>query len=330
MTDIEPTWEQIYSVPRDWSGIYQFYDANDQILYVGQSVSLFKRLIDHFSCLEASYFAKMFNQVAYLIDPTALDEQQMRSLLQFSIIFSMYQPIDINIHLVKRICLTPIDQPEQIDQTEKQLIATLKPPYNRESHHRGYYAIKRLMKRLTRSISAETKARFHPTLGIYHAHEFVGITVRTVVRCYVFLDPQPQEMRKDFESLFHLKILGDPDYESHPMRNCNRDLGKEKESQVVIVPEKDKLGPFPDSNVIEVSKTLDALPTTWEDWSDGSETKRAQPTRPRIRRRQDKGSLDQYCKKGAQKVEPLDLSKIDLGAVWQRLPPTEGFQLEVS
>jgi len=127
------------------SGIYYFYNENDNIIYIGKANNLHSRTLAHFHnhslYREMEFFVKILNSKGLSIKDK---EKLPRKLLDIWDNFIERESkhnilvIDTKFNQVKRIEIEEI-QKELTESNEKEMIQKHKPIYNYESNSDEYY-----------------------------------------------------------------------------------------------------------------------------------------------------------------------------------------------
>ncbi len=129
------------------SGLYFFYDENDNLLYLGKSKKLKSRIIEHrrnnLMDREGKFYLRIQRNKGYT-NPDEWHEDLKTAFKDFRMryLFHNQSPlvIDAIFHRVKKIVIEEMPH-EMTKQKEKELIETLKPTFNSQTASDEYYSI---------------------------------------------------------------------------------------------------------------------------------------------------------------------------------------------
>ncbi len=148
MKSYRNTNEDINSIIKN-SGIYYFYDGNDNLLYIGKSKRLKYRIDGHQDCYhhvrESVFYGKMIKSKGYA-SREEWPESLQEAINDFELRKDSYIPpvvIDLIFDRVKRIEIEEMPS-ELIKEKEKELIQKLKPPFNSQTACDEYYNLQGL------------------------------------------------------------------------------------------------------------------------------------------------------------------------------------------
>jgi len=130
------------------SGLYYFYDENDDILYIGKANVLRSRVLAHYHnhslYREMGFFVKILNSKGLSIKDK---EKLPRELLDIWDNFKDREfsnpkmiVIDFNLNRVKRIDIEEMPK-ELTESKEKEMIQKFQPPFNYETATDEYFEI---------------------------------------------------------------------------------------------------------------------------------------------------------------------------------------------
>jgi len=134
---------EIEKIPRK-SGIYYFFDKDNQLLYVGKAQNLYWRTDKHikdFRKYEDVKEALEFFYSKYSIQDIIKFEGEQK--INYDLISASYKSgniIDKILDRVKKIEVEELKE-EEVEQKEKELIQSLKPPFNSQTACEEYYKI---------------------------------------------------------------------------------------------------------------------------------------------------------------------------------------------
>ena len=136
------TREDIKKIPRS-SGLYYFYDENDNLLYVGKAKILRSRIGTH------RYHNDKLNEVRYYRKMGLTKTEDQKKILERNFHSIIWQRgdeplvIDFIFHRTKRIEIKEMSY-ELIKSKEKEEILRLKPPFNHETESEEYWTISQI------------------------------------------------------------------------------------------------------------------------------------------------------------------------------------------
>ena len=136
--------EDIEKIPRS-SGLYYFYDSNDDLLYVGRAKFLKSRIFEH------RYNNDRLREARYyrIIGLTKTEEQKKILERNFNRVIERWRHgeqalvIDYVFHRTKRIEIKEMPN-ELTESKEKEEILRLEPPFNHETKSEEYYIISQI------------------------------------------------------------------------------------------------------------------------------------------------------------------------------------------
>jgi len=134
---------EIEKIPRK-SGIYFLFDKNNQLLYIGKAVSLHFRLIEHVDSYRKheegkKFLSNVFNKYS-IPEMLKFDTAQQNSFDMANSMYTKCIVIDKILNRVKKVKIEEYRE-EENEQKEKELIQSLKPPFNSQTACEEYYKI---------------------------------------------------------------------------------------------------------------------------------------------------------------------------------------------
>ena len=146
MKSYKNEFDELKKIPRS-SGLYYFYDENDNVLYIGKANNLHSRTLAHYHnhslYREMEFFIKILNSKGLSIKNK---EKLPRELLDIWDNFKEKESkhsilvIDSKFNKVKRIEVEEISS-ELTESKEKEMIQKYEPPFNSETASDEYYEI---------------------------------------------------------------------------------------------------------------------------------------------------------------------------------------------
>ena len=147
MKSYKNDFDELKKIPRT-SGLYYFYDENENILYIGKSNTLHSRIFSHYHnhslYREMGFFVKILNSKGLSIKDK---EKLPRELLDIWDDFKDREfsnpktlVIDLTFNKVKRIEIEEMPK-ELTESKEKEMIQKYEPPFNSETASDEYYEI---------------------------------------------------------------------------------------------------------------------------------------------------------------------------------------------
>ena len=134
---------EVEKIPRK-SGIYFFFDKDNQLMYVGKAQDLYWRIDKHikdFRKYEDAKEALEFFYAKYSIQEIIKFEGEQKTNYElFSLLYKSGTIIDKILDRVKKIEVEEYRK-EKNEQKEKELIQSLKPPFNSQTACKEYYKI---------------------------------------------------------------------------------------------------------------------------------------------------------------------------------------------
>ena len=134
---------EIEKIPRK-SGIYYFFDKDNQLLYIGKAVDLHFRLIEHVdSYRNHEEGKKILSYVFYKYSIPEILKFDTAQRTRYDVANAMYKEgivIDKILNRVKKVKIEEY-QKEENKQKEKELIQSLKPPFNSQTACEEYSKI---------------------------------------------------------------------------------------------------------------------------------------------------------------------------------------------
>ena len=147
MKSYKNDFEELKKIPYT-SGIYYFYDENDDIIYIGKADNLHSQTLAHFKnhsiYREMRFFVKIIESKGLSIKEEVELPKELLSIwerLKERDFSSSPVVIDWVFDKVKRIEIEEIDK-ELTEDKEKELILKFQPTYNSESNSEEYYKLK--------------------------------------------------------------------------------------------------------------------------------------------------------------------------------------------
>jgi len=141
------THEELEKIPKV-SGLYYFYDKNDNLLYIGKAKNLHARIFEHHGCYlyhrEGMFFRKIMISKGLLYkDEEEWPKEFLKSWRHFQVNgFSMTQlvVIDYIFNKVKKIEIEEMLH-KLTKSKEKEMILKFKPPFNYQTASEEYYRL---------------------------------------------------------------------------------------------------------------------------------------------------------------------------------------------
>jgi len=147
MKSYKNDFDELKKIPRT-SGIYYFYDENDNSLYIGKANILHSRIFAHFHehslFRQMGFFVKMIESKGFSIkDKENLPKELLNIWDDLCEKCWSSSPIVIDwvFDKVKRIEIEEMPK-ELTESKENELIYEFQPTYNSETHSEEYYKLK--------------------------------------------------------------------------------------------------------------------------------------------------------------------------------------------
>ena len=143
MKSFQNTYDDLEKIPKT-SGLYYFYDGDENLLYIGKAINLINRVKQHRYCNDFLRRIKYYQTIkmSKTYERNVILERKLKQAL-YHLKYTMENPLVIDeiFHRTKRIEIQEIPV-EFIKSGEKEMILKCKPLFNYETACDEYYSIR--------------------------------------------------------------------------------------------------------------------------------------------------------------------------------------------